>query len=104
MCKIFFKTSNYHLLLKWSIISLLLSFLIGISSAVFLIGLDCVTQMRVNHTWLILLLPLGGLLIGIVYKSAGQNINKGNNLIIETIQTSGAIIPVKIVPIIFFPH
>ena len=68
---------------KWILLIVLIGSLAGTASAVFLISLDWVTHYRENNFWLIALLPLGGLLIGLMYHYLGQDVAKGNNLLIE---------------------
>ncbi|HTF81283.1 MAG TPA: hypothetical protein VL947_06150, partial [Cytophagales bacterium] len=46
-------------LIKWSLITSIIGIAVGSASALFLISLDYVTQLRDQHLWLIALLPLG---------------------------------------------
>lgn len=68
---------------KWILLIVLIGTLAGTASALFLMSLDWVTHYRENNFWLIALLPFGGLLIGLIYHYLGQDVAKGNNLLIE---------------------
>lgn len=88
--------------LRWLGISLLVGFFTGSASAFFLWGLDFVTSYRESHTWLIFLLPLAGFLIGLVYYLYGQNVQSGNNLLIEEVQSPKNVIPFRMAPFVLF--
>ncbi|MDI3319613.1 voltage-gated chloride channel family protein [Pinibacter soli] len=75
---------------------------IGSAVALFLWLLDKATTTRQQHTWLLFLLPLGGLLIHFLYKSIGKNAEKGNNLLIEEIHEPAADIPKRMAPLVLF--
>ena len=59
------------LLLKWIFISTLLGSIIGSVVAWFLISLDFVTEFREINSWIIYILPIGGLIIGLLYHYYG---------------------------------
>jgi H+/Cl- antiporter ClcA len=86
---------------KWVVICICLGSLVGSASAVFLISLDWVTNYRENHTWLVFLLPIGGLGIGLLYHYWGKDIEGGNNLLIDAVHTPNTNIPFKITPLIY---
>ena len=73
-------------LLKWFSISSLVGVLVGSTSAFFLVTLDWATNTRENNLWIIALLPIGGLIIGLLYQFYGSDVVKGNNLILEEYQ------------------
>lgn len=85
---------------KWILLILLIGSLAGTASAVFLISLDWVTHYRENNFWLIALLPLGGLLIGLMYHYLGQDVAKGNNLLIEEYDNPQKRIHYKMAPLV----
>jgi len=82
-------------LIKWILISLILGGLVGTASAGFLSSLEWVTQFREQHLWIVALLPIAGLLIGLLYHYYGKDVAGGNNLLIETIHQPGRRIPFK---------
>ena len=87
-------------LFKWFLISLMVGVLSGSASAFFLVSLDFVTQYRENNLWLIALLPLGGLIIGLMYHYLGKEVVKGNNLILDEFHQPQQTIPIKMTPLV----
>src|ERR1035437_6270303 len=87
-------------LLKWTVISSRVGVLCGTASAFFLISLEMATNLRDQHTWLIWFLPVGGLLMGLVYHRWGRSVEGGNNLIIDEIHNPRALIPLRMAPLI----
>jgi H+/Cl- antiporter ClcA len=88
-------------LLKWTIISIVISICIGSASALFLYSLEWATSFRETHIWIITLLPLAGFLIGLLYHYYGKEANGGNNLLIDTIHKPEKQIPFRMAPLIF---
>ncbi len=88
-------------LLKWMFFSLLIGVLAGSASALLLVSLDFVTNLRESNIWLIGFLPLAGLGIGLMYHYLGSSVVKGNNQILEQIQSPTQTIPFKMAPLIF---
>lgn len=76
------------------------SVVVGCLVSLFLFLLSSATHIRFRHDWLVYLLPLGGLLIHVIYRSVGKSSEKGNTLIIEEIHQPGAGVPAKMAPII----
>jgi len=89
-------------LFKWTIICLLLGALMGSAGAFFLESLDWATNYRESNLWVIALLPVGGFIIGLSYHLYGKSVVKGNNLILEEINTPNKIIPFKMAPLVLF--
>jgi H+/Cl- antiporter ClcA len=83
---------------KWLLICLSVGVLSGGAAAFFLIALEWVTNCRSTHPWLLLFLPLGGLLIGYYYNKYDSEISKGNNLILEAYQMPIQKLSFKIIP------
>jgi H+/Cl- antiporter ClcA len=88
-------------LLKWTLISLPLSLVVGSLVALFLWLLQWVTLYRMAHPWLLFLLPVMGVVIYYLYRLWGKNAEAGNNLIIEEIHTPGGGVPTRMAPLIF---
>lgn len=88
------------LLVKWLILGALVGVLAGIAAWVFLTGLRMVTDVRATHPWLILLLPLAGLLVGTLYYRYAGIAARGNNLIVEQLHTLDQPIPARMTPMI----
>ncbi len=49
---------------------------------------------------MIWLLPLAGLLVGLVYSWYGEPVNAGNNLIIDEIHDPRKVVPIRMVPLV----
>jgi H+/Cl- antiporter ClcA len=92
--------SSLKFFFKWLGIAGVVGFLSGSASAFFLWTLDWATQWREAHVWIIWLLPLGGLVSGLIYHYFGQDVEKGNNLILEEINTPKKTIPFKMAPLV----
>ncbi len=88
-------------LLKWTLICSFIGILIGSASAGFLQSLNWATDYRENHLWLIALLPLGGLLIGLLYYYYGKDAEAGNNVLIDSIHEPKQIIPFRMAPFVY---
>lgn len=94
---------NFHRMIsavKWVVFSILSGLLIGAVGTLFYMAMAFVTNARLNHPWLIFLLPVGGLVIvGSYYLLHDQN-DTGTNLVISAIH-SGDHLPVRMAPLIF---
>ena len=89
------------LLLKWIFISTLLGSIIGSVVAWFLISLDFVTEFREINSWIIYILPIGGLIIGLLYHYYGHNVLNGNNELLSAFHSTKKVVPFKRAPMIF---
>lgn len=85
---------------KWILICALIGFLSGSASAFLLIALEWAAQLRTHNIWLIWLLPIGGLLIGLLYHYYGKDVVKGNNLLLEEYEKPTKVIPLKMAPFV----
>lgn len=83
-----------------SVLAVPVGILAGSASALFLRLLDWATVTRTSHSWLLYLLPLAGLLLGLVTHWLGRPVEKGNNLILEQIHQPGGGIPRRMAPLI----
>lgn len=87
-------------LLFWIAIGACVGTLSGSASAIFLLSLDWVGQVRDAHLWLLALLPLAGFGIGYCYHRYGSGVEKGNNLILEGIYTPLPALPLRMAPLV----
>ncbi|NMN38427.1 voltage-gated chloride channel family protein [Pedobacter sp. SG918] len=87
--------------LKWLLISAILGGIIGSASALFLETLNWATNYREQHIWMIAFLPIAGIIIGLAYHYWGATVVKGNNLLIEELQSPKNVIPLIMAPLIF---
>lgn len=85
----------------WVLICIAIGIFSGISSAIFLVGLDWVSGIRDTNKWVIYLLPVGGLFIGWAYSKSPENSKKGNNAIITEYHHSQTTLPFITVPLVF---
>lgn len=88
-------------LTKWILWGSIIGVVVGTTSALLLNFNDYLTEVRENNSFLILLLPIGGGIIGIIYKYYGKGSRKGNDLILEHIHNGQGTIPLRMGPIIF---
>lgn len=86
--------------LKWGLLGLLMGVLGGLLGAGFHHALHFVTHLRASHTWLIFLLPVGGLLSVAVYHVFRQQNNRGTNQIIDAVLAGKDVSPL-VAPTIF---
>ncbi|WMJ73665.1 voltage-gated chloride channel family protein [Cytophagaceae bacterium ABcell3] len=87
---------------KWVVICVLVGILAGSASAFFLYSLEWAGNWRENNIWIISLLPLGGFAVGMLYYHFGREVEAGNNLIIEQIQTPKKPIQFIMAPLVLF--
>ena len=88
--------------LKWIFICILIGFFSGSASALLLVSLEWAAQYREQNSWIIWLLPIGGLLIGLLYHYYGASVVRGNNLLLEEYETPKKTIPLKMAPFVLF--
>ena len=86
--------------LKWAVLGTLMGFMGGLVGAVFHYVLHFVTDIRSEFTWLVWLLPVGGLLTVALYRVFGMRSNRGTNEIIEAI-LHGRPVKAMIAPVVF---
>ena len=85
---------------KWLLLASLVALLAGSASALFLFALEWATQTRVANRWLLALLPLAGFAVGWVYLKVGQQVEAGNNLLIDEIHDPKNTIPLRMAPLV----
>jgi H+/Cl- antiporter ClcA len=86
--------------LQWILICIMTGIFSGSASAFFLVSLEWVTQIRIQHAWIIWFLPIGGLIIGLLYHYWGTDVVKGNNLLLEEYGNPSKTIPLKMAPLV----
>ena len=85
---------------KWSFLAVVMGLVGGVLGAVFHHALHFVTHLRLEHTWLVLLLPIGGLLSVAWYQLLKLKRNRGTNEIIDAVLDGEELKP-QIAPGIF---
>ncbi len=86
---------------RWVALAFLVGVLSGLLSAAFIQSLEWATDTRNAHGWLVLTLPLAGLIVGSSYHYLGRGLERGSNLIIDQIHSHSEWIPLRLTPIIF---
>lgn len=85
---------------KWLAFSIVIACMAGVASTIFLAALDWATQTRLHYPWLLALLPLAGFATGWIYLKYGQQVEAGNNLLIDEIHHPNKIIPLRMAPLV----
>ena len=92
--------SNYgRVFLKWMFIAACIGAAGGLVGALFHLSVNAVTDLRMEYGWLLWLMPVGGLLIVLLYRATGME-GKGTNDIIHSIHF-GEKVPLMLTPVIF---
>ena len=86
--------------LKWALLGILMGAIGGVLGAVFHHALHFVTHLRSEHTWLIYLLPVAGLLTVAIYRLKPLQRNRGTNEIIDA-TLDGKPVSILVAPAIF---
>lgn len=87
-------------LLKWTILVIPVSLIVGSIVALFLWLLDKATIVRQQNDWLIFLLPFAGIIIYFLYGYLGKNSDAGSNLIMNEIHEPGGGVPARMAPLV----
>ena len=92
--------ANYgRTFIKWAVIAVVTGVVGGLIGSVFHLSVNYVTQLRDEYSWLLFLMPLGGLLIVWLYRITEME-GKGTNDIIHSIHF-GEKVPLMLTPVIF---
>lgn len=86
--------------LKWIIFAIIVGAIVGLCGTAFYFTLSLVTVLRTQNTWLIFLLPLGGLGIVAMYRFLHNEKDTGTNLVISAIHSDDEL-PLRMAPLIF---
>ena len=86
--------------LKWIIFAIIVGAIVGLCGTAFYFALSLVTVLRTQNTWLIFLLPLGGLGIVAMYRILHNEKDTGTNLVISAIHSDDEL-PLRMAPLIF---
>lgn len=87
-------------LTEWGIVSIITAALVGSGCALFLWGLEEVTELRTSNEWLLWLLPFGAWLTGYLYSKYGKEEGRGNDLIFDAFHQKEKTIPWKLGPFV----
>lgn len=92
---------NLLILLKWLTLAVLVGLVAGGVSTLFAKAMGFVTTFRMENPWLILLLPVGGIIIVTAYRLLHNENDRGTNLILAEIHKGGDV-PSRVAPLIIF--
>ena len=90
---------NIMVFFKWIIIAVIIGVVSGIVGSIFHLSVEFATRTRLENSWILYLLPFGGLVIVFLYKK-GMNEDPGTNLVINSIRTDVKV-PFLMSPLIF---
>ncbi len=88
-------------LIKWILWGSIIGIVVGSTSALLLNTNDFLTDVREENPFVLFLLPLGGIVIGYIYKYHGKGSRKGNDLVLEHVQYGQGEVPLRMGPIVF---
>jgi H+/Cl- antiporter ClcA len=89
-------------LLRWTLLAVPVAVLAGSATAFFLWSLDQVTKLQWAHPQWLWFLPVGGVVVGLLYHYLGKGSDKGNNLLIDEIHEPGGGVPTRMAPLVLF--
>ncbi|MCQ2477869.1 MAG: chloride channel protein [Clostridia bacterium] len=84
---------------RWCVLGVITGIFGGILGAAFTKAITYATNFRLEHSWIIYFLPIGGLVIVFLYRSLKLG-NAGTNEIFETVRNEKKI-PVRLLPAVF---
>jgi len=87
-------------LLRWLGLAGALGVIVGLLVALFLHSLERVVEIFNSHAWLLLFLPVAGLVTAWLYQTWGAAAARGNNLVLEALQTPPVHVPLRMTPLI----
>lgn len=91
---------KFTIIIKWVVLASIIGILAGSASAVFLYGLDWVSNQRASHPQLLWGLPIVGLFMGWSYQKFGANAGLGNHLVISEANERQGRIPLRMAPMV----
>ncbi|NLH01118.1 MAG: chloride channel protein [Clostridiales bacterium] len=86
--------------IKWLILSLITGLIVGGVSTGFYYALSYVTALRISNDWLIFLLPIGGIIIILLYRVCQMEKDRGTNFVLVAVRENAAI-PLSTAPLVF---
>lgn len=91
---------NLAVFIRWGIFSAFVGLFVGAFSTLFAFCLRQVTSFRTENPWLILCLPLAGVMIVFLYGVFRYKNDKGTNMVLSSIHAE-AEVPFRMAPLIF---
>lgn len=97
--KILYAGRYFRTFYRWLMVATATGAVCGLVGTAFNLAVTYATTLRKGSPWLVLLLPIGGLLIALIYRITGME-GEGTNNIIDSIH-EGEKLPILLVPAIF---
>ena len=85
---------------EWIFFGSIVGIIVGIVGVLFHFGIEIATEYRIDHPWVLWLLPFGGLAIVYFYHLEGMDKDRGTNFILVSVRTNENI-TIKMAPLIF---
>ncbi len=92
--------SHLRLFMRWLLLSLIAGLAIGGIGSLFALCMTEAVELRAEHPWIMFLLPLGGIVIVLLYRLFKYQNDRGTNMVLASIHAEGEI-PAKMAPMIF---
>ena len=86
--------------LKWVLYACNIGLIVGAVAVAFHYGIDWAAQFRAHQPWVILFLPLGGVVIVLLYRWSGMERDRGTNLVLTAVREAEPI-RLRTAPLIF---
>jgi H+/Cl- antiporter ClcA len=86
---------------RWIALGAASGALAGVASWVFLESLDWATETRIEQAWLVWMLPVAGLVIGLVHHRLGGRAVHGNLLLLDEIHEPTEWVPRRMAPLVY---
>ncbi len=87
-------------LLRWCTLGLFIGLILGLIGTAFVFCVQYATSLRMNHPWLLLLLPAAGILIVWLYRVTKNHDDRGTNMVLASIRSETEL-PAQMAPLIF---
>lgn len=87
--------------LKWLLIASLVGAVGGVVGSFFHLSIDYVTEVRTENSWVLFLLPVGGIIITLIYSLFKSKGKIDTNRVIETVRGDDEKVPFVMLPLIF---
>ena len=91
---------GFIIVIKWIAVAIVLGIVVGVIGSLFSLGLERITEIRGNYKWLIVFLPIAGILITFMYRASGLGEDQGTNRIFRAVRTN-ATVKTRRAPLVF---
>ncbi len=92
--------SNTLALFKWLVLSVFIGIVVGLIGVSFHLLLDYATDLRKTYPWLLLFMPLAGIIIVALYHFSGMDDDTGTESVITSVR-NGSLVRLRMAPLIY---